>query len=119
MAGLPGPGPDSGAGRWLARVSGGRIAPRGIRLATFGAALALGLGIVFVVVSAQLSSTPAFCGTCHIMKPYYQSWKASKRSRIACVECHIAPGITSEIRKKYEALSMVAKYFTATYGTNP
>jgi len=119
MGGVQDPGPVSGMGRWLARVSGGRIAPGGVRLATFGAALVLGFGIVFVVVSAQLSSTPAFCGTCHIMKPYYQSWKHSKHSRIACVECHIAPGITSEIRKKYEALSMVVKYFTATYGTNP
>jgi len=119
VAGLPGLGPDSSIVRWLARVSGGRLAPRGLRLATYGASLAIGLGLVFVVVAAQLSSTPTFCGTCHIMKPYYQSWKHSKHSRIACVDCHIAPGITSEVRKKYEALSMVVKYFTATYGTNP
>src|SRR5215831_11628044 len=93
--------------------------PRRLRVASYAAALALGLGLVLVVVMAQLSSTPTFCGTCHIMKPYYESWKHSKHSRVACVECHIAPGITSEIRKKYEALSMVVKYFTATYGTNP
>src|SRR5262245_39223255 len=68
----------------------------------------------------QVTSTPQFCGTaCHIMKPYYESWSHSKHNQIACVECHIAPGITAELRKKYEALSMVVKYVTGTYGTNP
>ena len=119
MADSPAPLPDSRVGRWIARLTGGRVAPGRVRVATFAASLAIGFAIVFVVVSAQLSSTPTFCGTCHIMKPYYESWKHSKHSRIACVECHIAPGITSEIRKKYEALSMVVKYFTHTYGTNP
>ena len=74
MAETPGQGPDPGAGRWFARLSGGRVAPRRLRLATLAAGLALGLGIVVVVTSAHLSSTPAFCGTCHIMKPYYESW---------------------------------------------
>ncbi|MHC4107496.1 MAG: cytochrome c3 family protein [Planctomycetota bacterium] len=32
---------------------------------------------------------------------------------------HIPPGVTAEFKKKYEALSMVASYFTGTYGTNP
>jgi hypothetical protein len=67
----------------------------------------------------EVSSTPAFCGTCHVMSPYYESWKTSSHADIACVDCHIPPGITAELRKKYEALSMVARYFTATYGTNP
>jgi predicted CXXCH cytochrome family protein len=119
VARLSGLGPDSSIGRWVARASLGRLTPRGLRIASFSAALALGLGLVLVVFAAQMSSTPTFCGSCHIMKPYYESWKHSKHSRIACVECHIAPGITSEIRKKYEALSMVAKYFTGTYSTNP
>jgi nitrate/TMAO reductase-like tetraheme cytochrome c subunit len=119
MAGFPGLGPDSAIGRWVARAGAGRLTPRGVRIATFSLSLAIGLGIVMVVLAAQVSSTPTFCGTCHIMKPYFESWKQSKHARIACVECHIPPGITSEIRKKYEALSMVAKYFTGTYSTNP
>jgi predicted CXXCH cytochrome family protein len=72
-----------------------------------------------MLFAMQVSSTPNFCGTCHVMKPYYQSWKDSKHNGIACVECHIPPGITAEFRKKYEALSMVVRYFTGTYGTNP
>jgi nitrate/TMAO reductase-like tetraheme cytochrome c subunit len=81
--------------------------------------IVLGFGIVALLAFVQVSSTPTFCGTCHIMKPYYQSWKHSKHNQIACVECHISPGIGAEARKKFEALSMVAKYFTATYSTKP
>jgi nitrate/TMAO reductase-like tetraheme cytochrome c subunit len=103
----------------VARLGGGRLSPRGLRLATFAASLALGLGLVALVFMVQVSSTPTFCGSCHIMKPYYASWKQSRHAGIACVECHISPGITAEVRKKWEAVSMVAKYFTGTYGTNP
>jgi hypothetical protein len=53
------------------------------------------------------------------MAPYYESWLGSTHKEIACVECHIPPGITSEVRKKYEAVAMVARYFTGTYSTNP
>lgn len=77
------------------------------------------VGIAAAFVGMQMSSQPAFCGTCHIMKPYYESWKTSSHNDVPCVECHIPPGITAELQKKYEALSMVVKYFTGTYGTNP
>jgi len=116
---LPGLGPDSGLARWVARASGGRLTPRGLRIATLVAGLVLGFGLIAMIFMVQASSTPTFCGTCHIMKPYYESWKHSRHNQVACVECHIAPGLTSEIRKKYEAVSMVAKYFTGTYSTNP
>jgi nitrate/TMAO reductase-like tetraheme cytochrome c subunit len=75
--------------------------------------------IAFMFLSFEVSSQPQFCGSCHIMAPYYQSWLTSTHKDFACVECHIPPGITSEFRKKYEALSMVARYFTGTYSTNP
>ncbi len=75
--------------------------------------------IAFTFLAFEASSQPQFCGSCHIMAPYYESWKHSNHNTVACVECHIPPGITSEFRKKYEALSMVARYFTGTYSTNP
>jgi len=119
MAPLPGPGPDSPVGSWIARAGRGRLTPRGIRIATFGVSLAFGLVVVGMLLAMQVSSTPKFCGSCHIMQPYYESWRHSKHNQIACVDCHISPGITAELRKKYEALSMVVKYFTGTYSTNP
>jgi nitrate/TMAO reductase-like tetraheme cytochrome c subunit len=109
---------------WLKAV-GSRVArriageKRRLRLITLGTSLLLAFGLLFLVFSIEVSSTPQFCGSCHIMEPYYNSWVSSSHGSIACVECHIPPGITAEFRKKYEALSMVARYFTGTYGTNP
>jgi predicted CXXCH cytochrome family protein len=115
----PTPEPESRTGGLIARLSGGRLSSRTARIATFTVGLGVALGLVAMLFMVQVSSTPTFCGSCHIMKPYYDSWKHSKHSNVACVECHIAPGITAEFRKKFEALSMVAKYFTGTYSTNP
>lgn len=86
----------------------------------YAVGLMVGVGLILTYGAMEVSSTPAFCGSCHVMEPYYLSWKESGgHSNVACVECHIPPGITAELHKKYEALSMVARYFTATYGTNP
>jgi nitrate/TMAO reductase-like tetraheme cytochrome c subunit len=90
-----------------------------IRFAALAAGLAAGLALVLIAGAVEVSSTPRFCGSCHVMEPYYASWKTSSHRQVACVECHIAPGVTAEFRKKYEALSMVARYFTGTYGTKP
>ena len=119
MPRLPDVGPGSPLGRWVGKISGGRLGPRGARIATLGVLLSLALLLVAMLFAMQVSSTPKFCGSCHIMKPYYASWQHSKHNQIACVDCHIPPGITAEFRKKYEALSMVVKYFTGTYSTNP
>jgi nitrate/TMAO reductase-like tetraheme cytochrome c subunit len=94
-----------------------RIRP--LRTAGLATALLLGIGLVALLGAVDVSSKPQFCGSCHIMKPYYESWRHSSHRNVACVECHIAPSVTAEIRKKFEALSMVVKYFTGTYGTNP
>ncbi len=90
-----------------------------MRSAGFVLALLLGFGLVGLVAAVEITSQPSFCGTCHIMKPYYKSWTRSTHKNVACVECHIAPGMTAEVRKKFEALSMVVKYVTGTYSQNP
>ncbi len=99
------------------RLLGRRGEKRGLRLLGLSAGLAIGIGLVVILVAVQITSRPQFCGTCHIMKPYYKSWTVSTHKQVACVECHIPPGAMAEVHKKYEALSMVAKYLTKTYGT--
>lgn len=56
-----------------------------------GAIIGLGSGFYFV----QASKKPAFCNTCHIMKPYYQSWSDSnllahkhEQKGVTCQDCH-------------------------------
>ena len=112
-------GPGSPLGRWLERVGRGRLTPRALRIATLSLGLGFALFMIAVLFMVQVSSTPRFCGSCHIMEPYCASWKHSKHNQVACVDCHIAPGIGAEVRKKYEAVSMVVKYITNTYSTNP
>jgi len=90
-----------------------------IRRAAFASLIILGFLFLLFIFLIQVTSTPRFCGSCHYMKPYYRSWQTSTHRGVTCVECHIPPGITSEFRKKFEALAMVARYVTGTYSTNP
>ncbi len=81
------------------------------------------LGIILAAVGTvgfvQVSSQPWFCNSCHIMQPYYQSWTESTHRDIACIKCHIAPGVKAEAMTKIQAANMVVKYFTGAYGTRP
>jgi len=109
----------AGVAQGLARLKPKPAPPGALRMAALGLGFFAAFGLVMAVLAIQVTSTPSFCGTCHIMRPYYKTWKHSKHAGIACVECHIAPGVGAEMRKKMEALNMVVKYFTATWGTNP
>ena len=83
------------------------------------AGVVVAFGLLATLMMVHVSSQPGFCGSCHVMAPYYESWRTSSHGGVACVECHIPPGLYSEIQKKKEAMSMVVSYFTGTYGTNP
>ena len=61
------------------------------------------LGILVLICSVgmfEFSTSPYFCASCHIMKPYYESWSTSTHRDVACIKCHIAPGIKAEAMKK-------------------
>lgn len=81
------------------------------------------LGVILLAVGTtgfvQVSSQPWFCGSCHIMKPYHESWTKSTHRDVACIQCHIAPGIKAEAMTKVQAANMVVKYFTGTANTRP
>jgi nitrate/TMAO reductase-like tetraheme cytochrome c subunit len=83
------------------------------------AILAITLLSVGTVSFVEVSSQPWFCKSCHIMQPYYESWATSSHRDVACIECHIPPGIKSEVQQKIQAANMVVKYFTGAYGTRP
>jgi nitrate/TMAO reductase-like tetraheme cytochrome c subunit len=88
----------------------------------------LGIGLVILValsgtivgVAEHKTSSPTFCGSCHIMEPYYASWQADLHGRkldVACVECHYAPGERNTIKSQLRGLSQVASYVSGRYGT--
>jgi len=96
-----------------------RPLPRWFRIAVPVAILAILLLSIGTVGFVEYSSQPSFCKSCHIMEPYYQSWATSSHRDIACIECHIAPGVKAYAMTKLQAANMVVKYFTGAAGTRP
>ncbi len=53
------------------------------------------------------SSDPEFCLSCHYEKPFYESWKESTHSDIACIACH--PNL------RYRMPWLTFRYMTGLY----
>jgi len=71
--------------------------------------------VLLFFLSTELTSRPAFCATCHNMKPYIEGWKASTHSDVTCTDCHFPPGFKNKIKGKITAASMVVNYMTGIY----
>jgi len=70
--------------------------------------------VCFVVIVAGLfkvSETPFFCGLCHNMKIYVDSWKASSHRHVDCIKCHYKPGFTNHLRGKWQDGQLSLVYF--------
>jgi nitrate/TMAO reductase-like tetraheme cytochrome c subunit len=79
----------------------------------------LAISIILIGAAEHHTSQPNFCGSCHIMEPYYASWKSDihgAKFDVACVECHYAPGERTTVNAKLRGLSQVASYFSGRYG---
>jgi len=71
--------------------------------------------IVLITITAEFTSRPKFCSTCHYMEPFYESWKASEHHNVSCVKCHFPPGLAGTIRGKIEGLVQVVNYLSGSY----
>lgn len=67
----------------------------------------LGLFVVFSIGSVEATSQSWFCNSCHIMNPYYSSWKSGAHKGVDCVKCHITPGMDSFLAAKLNGLGQV------------
>jgi hypothetical protein len=80
------------------------------------------LGVLFLIFTVgmfEFSTSPYFCASCHIMKPYYKAWSTSKHNHVPCVDCHYPPDVRDKMVLKFQALSQVVKYVTRTYSSKP
>lgn len=61
--------------------------------------------------------TPGFCGAvCHtVMGPEYTAYKRSPHANVACVECHIGPGIGGFLKAKFSGLRQLKETLTGNY----
>ncbi len=71
--------------------------------------------LIIAVVTAELTSRPSFCSTCHYMEPFYESWKASVHKNVQCTKCHFPPGLTGTIKGKMMGLVQVVNYLSNSY----
>lgn len=71
--------------------------------------------IVLVSASAEYTSRPSFCPTCHYMETFYQSWRTSAHNKVDCVECHFEPGVSGTIRGKLNGLVQIVNYISLSY----
>lgn len=75
------------------------------------------IGFVFLCFAATLtaaykvSETPWFCGTCHNMKVYVDSWKASTHKDVPCLSCHYKPGFWNHLVGKWKDGQVSLVYF--------
>jgi len=83
-------------------------------------ALATGFNLLIIGTASYrgveyLDSTN-FCGTtCHVMLPENTAYHASPHAHVACVDCHIGPGLPWMVRAKVNGLRQVYLVATHTY----
>ncbi len=72
------------------------------------------LAVLSIMGSNYYASQPEFCGSCHMMKNYYDSWKSSKHGEedIACLACHYAPETMYDIDANFKGLREFFTYFS-------
>ena len=62
---------------------------------------------LFGGVSVEMTSQSWFCNSCHIMNPYYDSWKHGSHKDVECIKCHISPGVENFLAAKFNGLGQV------------
>jgi hypothetical protein len=83
-------------------------------------ALATGINLLIIGTASYrgveyLDSTN-FCGTtCHVMLPENTTYHVSPHAHVACVDCHIGPGLPWMVRAKLTGLRQVYMVATHTY----
>lgn len=120
----PPPAPDSGQGQATPlrpEATWGSFVVRWLKRIAITACVVIVVSVIGLVIADHKTSQPEFCGSCHIMQPYYGSWQADAHGRklgVACVECHYAPGERDTVMAKMRGLSQVASYVSGRYGAS-
>jgi hypothetical protein len=66
---------------------------------------------IAVTAAYKVSETPWFCGTCHNMKIYVDSWKAATHKDVPCLACHYKPGFWNHLVGKWRDGQVSLVYF--------
>jgi len=73
--------------------------------------------LVLFVGVFRYSESPSFCGLCHNMKEYVESWKISSHNQVTCLNCHRRPGVVNHLQGKWVDLQLALTYVLIGKGT--
>jgi len=67
----------------------------------------------FIILGVLLRFTESstFCGICHQMNVYMDSWRASSHKKVACTQCHYEPGFLNHLKGKWVDGQVSLAYF--------
>ena len=74
------------------------------------------LFIVLFVGVFKYSESPSFCGLCHNMREYVDSWKTSSHNKVACLNCHRNPGVLNHLQGKWVDFHLALTYLMVGKG---
>lgn len=60
----------------------------------------------------KATEKPAFCITCHEMRPYYDAWQTGAHKTVDCVACHVDPGTVNHLKHKATATKELVDHFS-------
>ena len=75
--------------------------------------------IILIAVLLHATANYRFCGLCHNMGTYIESWKQSTHKDVSCLECHFEPGLWGELTGKWKAQTHVVMQITGTAPPRP
>lgn len=75
--------------------------------------------ILLIVLLLKATANYRFCGMCHNMDSYIESWKQSSHKDVSCLECHFEPGVWGELKGKWKAQTHVVMKITGTAPPRP
>ena len=81
---------------------------KGIRVFLLSCIIAF---LLILGVLLKFSETSTFCGLCHQMNSYIESWKASSHRNVACTKCHYEPGFFNHLKGKWVDGQVSLAYF--------
>ena len=67
--------------------------------------------LVILVGLLKFTESSTFCGLCHQMNVYMESWRTSSHRHVACTKCHYEPGFLNHLRGKWVDGQVSLAYF--------
>jgi len=89
-----------------------RIGGISLKIKLLLVALAIFGVVFFSIITFEITGSNFFCASCHEMREYVSTWKATSHQDVSCKKCHIPPGI-SMLKTKVMALKEVYFHITA------